>query len=392
MATGSDATANATAPADLQSALSPFFAQFTEALAASTKQHMESQTKLSNDVSAKLDKVHQDMINMKADIMSDIHQQTGEQIVAAMDPFHQVLEDLKNKVGEIDLKTSQLGEAVKANSDALAQHQAEQAKVSSDAEMDEGASQASAPLSQGKHKQRRTEPSASSGAWSRSPVGAPATPQQHNISTPRQHTPARPPTYVPSSDPSVPTPERIWINGFPFEVQPTIQQKHWDQIKKALPEEVQEQAKFEAKGLSTNYSVLFSTAAQATDAVATLRTKKLEWVNIRTKEVMELRANPDRTLRGRVAGRLVHSLWESLAKFLAANHPDKDWSVAQDKKKTVFVDVEGDAHPVFKLSMSKEGEVSDLHFEETGLVKIGMSKQTAQAAIDLAASMANRRQ
>ena len=52
----------------------------------------------------------------------------------------------------------------------------------------------------------------------------------------------------------------------------------------------------------------------------------------------------------------------------------------------------GDAYPIFKLSVSKEGEVSDLRFEDSGIVKIGMSKQTAQAAIDLAASMANRRQ
>ena len=89
---------------------------------------------------------------------------------------------------------------------------------------------------------------------------------------------------------------------------------------------------------------------------------------------------------------MVHSLWESLAKFVRDQHADKDWTVAQDKKRTVFVDIEGDAWPIFKLSVSKEGEVSALHFEDSGLQKIGMSKQTAQAAIDLAASMANRRQ
>ena len=155
---------------------------------------------------------------------------------------------------------------------------------------------------------------------------------------------------------------------------------------------MQQQAKFEGKGLSTTYSVLFSTAAQAADSVATLRTKELSWVNIRSGETIKLRANPDRTLRGRVAGRLVHSLWESLAKFVRDNHADKEWTVAQDKKRTVFIDIEGDAWPVFKLSVTTDGEVSALHMVDEGIEKIGMSKESAQAAIDLASSLASRRQ
>ena len=66
-------------------------------------------------------------------------------------------------------------------------------------------------------------------------------------------------------------------------------------------------------------------------------------LNIHTNEKTKLRADPDRTLRGRVAGRLVHSLWESLAKYITQQCAANDWSVAQAKKRTVFVDIEGDA-------------------------------------------------
>ena len=89
---------------------------------------------------------------------------------------------------------------------------------------------------------------------------------------------------------------------------------------------------------------------------------------------------------------MVHSLWESLSKFITQHHADKDWSVAQDKKRTVFVDIEGDAWPIFRLSVSAEGEVSALHMVEEGMLKIGMDKPTAQAAIDLASSLASCRQ
>ena len=66
--------------------------------------------------------------------------------------------------------------------------------------------------------------------------------------------------------------------------------------------------------------------------------------------------------------------------------------MAQDKKRTVFIDIEGDAWPVFKLSVTTDGEVSALHMVDEGIEKIGMSKESAQAAIDLASSLASRRQ
>ena len=115
-------------------------------------------------------------------------------------------------------------------------------------------------------------------------------------------------------------------------------------------------------------------------------------MNIRTKVVEKIRPNPDRTLRGRVAGRLTHSLWESLAKFIQQHHAEENWTISQDKKRTVFVDIEGDAWPIFRLSVSADGEVSALDMDEDGIKKIGMDKATAQAAMDLAASLASRRQ
>ena len=105
-----------------------------------------------------------------------------------------------------------------------------------------------------------------------------------------------------------------------------------------------------------------------------------------------MRVKPDRTLRGRVAGRLVHSLWGSLQQFLQEHHPDENWSVAQDEKRPVDVDIEGDAWEIFSLSVSENGEVNTLAFIQEGLDKIGMSTATAQAAIDKAMSLANRRQ
>ena len=83
----------------------------------------------------------------------------------------------------------------------------------------------------------------------------PHTSRQRHSSSTSSHKDFGPTSSTFNSDPNVPTPERIWINGFPFEVQPSIQQKHWDNIKGFLPEAVQQQAKFEGKGLSTTYSV-----------------------------------------------------------------------------------------------------------------------------------------
>ena len=111
--------------------------QFKSCMEETAKRMEQSQQAISDNLSAKID-------NQSAQLKEDIKEQTAAQISDALDPFASVLEDLKNKVVELDLKATHLGTQVAANTEAIARQQADQSKVSSDAEMDEEASQASA--------------------------------------------------------------------------------------------------------------------------------------------------------------------------------------------------------------------------------------------------------
>ena len=82
--------------------------------------------------------------------------------------------------------------------------------------------------------------------------------------------------------------------------------------------------------------------------------------------------------------------WQSLDQFLKANHEDKDWTIHQNNKRDIYIDVEGDAYIVFNLIVTEAGEVIAMSSDPEGLTKIGMDHTTAQAAMDEAAASAQR--
>ena len=163
-------------------------------------------------------------------------------------------------------------------------------------------------------------------------------------------------------------------------------------MKAALPEDVRELMTFEPKNMGTAYSIKFSSSAMVTDAVATLRTKDLDWRDPRSDDLQTIRFNPDRTLRGRVAGRVVHSLWQNAQEFLSkAGKWQNTWSMGQQAKRLVYINIEGDAWEIFHVRVNDQN-LATITFDQAGIDKVGIPSSDAQALIDKAIALTAKRE
>ena len=187
-------------------------------------------------------------------------------------------------------------------------------------------------------------------------------------------------------------PERMWVSGFGRKVMECIQKEHYNLVKASLPGDIGECMTFEAKNMGTAYSIKFSTAAMVTDAVASLRTKNLDWKDTRTGDVQTIRFNPDRTLRGRVAGRVVHSLWQTAQEFLSKSGKwQNTWSMGQQAKRLVYINVEGDAWEIFHVRVNDQN-LATITYDQKGIDKVGIPAPDAQAMIDKAIALTAKRE
>ena len=85
-------------------------------------------------------------------------------------------------------------------------------------------------------------------------------------------------------------------------------------------------------------------------------------------------------------------MWKSLEGWLKKHNKPAEWVIDQDRKRTLYIEYQGDIFVVFDLRISKEGEIEKLTICDDGLKFIGMEEATAQDMIDTAAQKASQPQ
>ena len=372
---------------------------FAAMLTALQKQNSDLQENLTKTINNSVENIKTEFNNK----IDDLQKLNEKQLKEAIDPVNQTLEAMKAELARLKLHQQETDEKVTAM-------QADAAKPSSDNEdpdaaMVGGEFEGDSQTTQGKRKvfksafgpsyaRAAAASSSASGGQSGGPAG-------HYIGTPRGATPgpaAPGPAQSKSSGGQAPAsgqyhPEQIWVKGFVRRIGPTQQRDIWAKLFAAkLPANLKHAATVPDQAIGHQFRVLFGTSAQATEAVAILRPlcdakAIVHWDN-HLKQDIPLRVAADRTVRGRVAGRVINSLWKSLDAWLKEQGKPQEWTIKQDWKKSLYVEVGEDIFVVFDLRVSQEGEIQKLSIVEDGCKFLGLAESSAQDMIDVAAQMA----
>ena len=362
-----------------------------------------AQTKANSDI-------RNDIKTSVDDIKKDVNKSLDEMDKKFTKVISDNQEDMASKMEDLQKQLSELKAACKETDEKVQAMQADAAKPSSDTEdadaaMVGGEYEGDSQTSQGKRKVFKSAfgPSYSraAGASSSASGGQSFGPSGHFIGTPRGASsgpaPAGPASSGGGGKQAPATgqycPEKIWVKGFTRRISNTQARDIWAKLFAVkLPQNLRAAATVPDEGIGYHFQVVFATSAQAAEALAILRPlcdQKIivHWDN-HQKQDHPLRVAADRTLRGRVAGRVVHSLWKSLEAWLKDQSKPAEWVVNQDKKRAVYIEYQGDIFVIFDLRVSKDGEIEKLTICEDGCQFIGLSESSAQDMIDTAAQQA----
>ena len=176
----------------------------------------------------------------------------------------------------------------------------------------------------------------------------------------------------------------LWFRGFPHDLQAEIMKAHSaTMLQKLMPSMEASQVTFRARNLSRQYSLEFSTKAQAICFKEKVAELGIDWHNLRTKTDVVLKCQVDKSLSGRITDSVLYSVYplvEKHLKDLGKMKPNMKMGNTGRPRKFFVADENGEAFVFFTIKVDQNKQATmEAHYEE--MEHFGITKAVADAII-----------
>ena len=187
----------------------------------------------------------------------------------------------------------------------------------------------------------------------------------------------------------------VWIKGFPHKVMADIMKTHADGLLRTLLAENERGAvEFKGRNFQRNYALIFPNREQARNFKQLADDSKIEWVNTRTKETIQLKAQYDKSLGARITDNVLQYVYPPIEKALKDNDKWKDIKKMGNTglPRVFFVQTnDGEGYPFYTIKVGQDKKAT-MDIDYDNLMHFGIPKATAdKIAADAVASASSSR-
>ena len=187
----------------------------------------------------------------------------------------------------------------------------------------------------------------------------------------------------------------VWIKGFPHKVMADVMKAHADDLLRTLlPENEREAVKFKGRNFQKNYALIFPNREQARNFKQLADDTNIEWVNARSKEAVQLKAQYDKSLGARITDNVLQFVYPPIEQALKDNNRWKDIKKMGNTglPRVFFVQThDGEGYPFYTIKVGQDKKAT-MDIDYDNLMHFGIPKATAdKIASDAVASASSSR-
>jgi hypothetical protein len=195
-----------------------------------------------------------------------------------------------------------------------------------------------------------------------------------------QRAASAPPTKHPAD------PCRVWISGFPRPLLGTSLRNHAQVLLAVVPLPLREKITVKAYNLDKQFSLLFPTAASASDFITAARALEGMWTDPKDQKEHKIYIKPDRSIETRHVNKVLGHLWKLTYDKVSSDGNWKDGFKmgSSGPRGTLFISHDEDVHELFKVKYIRSNGSNDFTIEpvNSNLAFYNIDPEIAQAFVE----------